>query len=116
MRPDKDLIFWRGETNVLGEGLTLIRCGGHSDGGTVLHWATGAGGRGALLSGDIIQVVAARKHVSFMYSVSVRSRDVSPAWPARCREGSQTRARELCGAHRPFSFAALGAGGYTRPL
>jgi hypothetical protein len=46
----------------------LIRCGGHFDGGTVLHWAGGAGGRGALLSGDIIQVVADRKHVGFMYS------------------------------------------------
>ena len=68
MRPDKDIIFWEGETNVLGEGLTLIRCGGHFDGGTVLHWAAGAEGRGALLSGDIIQVVPDRKYVSFMWS------------------------------------------------
>lgn len=68
MRPDKDIIFWRGETNSLGDGLTLIRCGGHFDGGTVLHWAGGAEGRGALLSGDIIQVVPDRKHVSFMWS------------------------------------------------
>ena len=30
--------------------------------------AGGAGGKGALLTGDIIQVVADRKHVSFMYS------------------------------------------------
>src|SRR5262249_8435640 len=52
----------------LAEGLTLVRCGGHFDGGTVLHWAGGAGGRGALLTGDIIQVVPDRKHVSFMYS------------------------------------------------
>ena len=64
MRPDKDIIFWQGETNSLGEGLTLIRCGGHFDGGTVLHWAGGAEGRGALLSGDIIQVVPDRKYVS----------------------------------------------------
>src|SRR5579871_6316954 len=68
MRPDKDIIFWKGETNPLGDGLTLIRCGGHFDGGTVLHWAGGAGGHGALLTGDIIQVVADRKHVSFMWS------------------------------------------------
>lgn len=68
MRPDKAIVFWEGETRKLGDGLTLIRCGGHFDGGTVLHWSAGADGRGALLSGDIIQVVADRKHVSFMWS------------------------------------------------
>lgn len=68
MRPDEAIVFWEGETRVLAEGLTLIRCGGHFDGGTVLHWAGGAGGKGALLTGDILQVVADRKHVSFMYS------------------------------------------------
>ena len=68
MRPDKAIVFWAGETRTLAEGLTLVRCGGHSDGGTVLHWAGGAGGRGALLAGDIIQVVPDRKHVSFMWS------------------------------------------------
>ena len=68
MRPDKAIVFWEGETRTLAEGLTLIRCGGHFDGGTVLHWAAGAGGRGALLSGDILQVCADRKFVSFMYS------------------------------------------------
>src|SRR6202007_2780163 len=56
MRPDKAVVFWEGETKPLAEGLTLIRCGGHFDGGTVLHWAGGAAGKGALLSGDIIQV------------------------------------------------------------
>src|SRR5262249_56700220 len=68
MRPDKTIIFWEEQTRTLAEGLTLIRCGGHFDGGTVLHWARGVGGRGALLSGDIIQVVTDRKHVSFMES------------------------------------------------
>jgi glyoxylase-like metal-dependent hydrolase (beta-lactamase superfamily II) len=68
MRPDKAIAFWDGETKPLGEGLTLVRCGGHFDGGTVLHWQGGAGSKGALLTGDIIQVVADRKHVSFMYS------------------------------------------------
>jgi glyoxylase-like metal-dependent hydrolase (beta-lactamase superfamily II) len=68
MRPDSAIVSWEGESRALCRGLTLIRCGGHFDGGTVLHWAGGAGGRGALLSGDIIQVVADRKHVSFMYS------------------------------------------------
>jgi hypothetical protein len=68
MRPDKAIVSWEGETKMLAEGLTLIRCGGHFDGGTVLHWAAGADGKGALLSGDIIQVVPDRKHVAFMYS------------------------------------------------
>src|SRR5262249_31451149 len=68
MRPDQAIAFWEGEAKVLAEDLTLIRCGGHFDGGTVLHWAGGAGGKGALLTGDIIQVVADRKNVSFMYS------------------------------------------------
>jgi len=68
MRPDKAIVYWEGETKTLGDGLTLIRCGGHFDGGTVLHWAGGVSGKGSLLSGDIIQVVPDRKHVSFMYS------------------------------------------------
>jgi glyoxylase-like metal-dependent hydrolase (beta-lactamase superfamily II) len=68
MRPDRAIHFWEGETRALGEGLTLIRCGGHFPGGTVLHWAAGAGGRGALLSGDILTVVSDRRFVSFMYS------------------------------------------------
>ena len=68
MRPDKAIVFWDGEAKVLGNDLTLIRCGGHFDGGTVLHWQEGPNSKGALLTGDIIQVVADRKHVSFMYS------------------------------------------------
>src|SRR5215208_650734 len=69
VRPDDDAqFFWEGETHALGGGLTLIRCGGHYAGGTVLHWAGGADGRGALLTGDIIQVVSDPRWVSFMYS------------------------------------------------
>jgi hypothetical protein len=68
MRPDPSIAFWEGETQRLGDGLTLIRCGGHFAGGTVLHWAQGMEGRGALLSGDILQVVQDRRWVSFMYS------------------------------------------------
>jgi hypothetical protein len=68
MRPDKAVVLWEGDTMPLVEGLTLIRCGGHFEGGAVLHWNGGADGKGALLTGDIIQVVPDRKHVSFMYS------------------------------------------------
>ena len=34
----------------------------------MLHWAAGAGGRGALLAGDIVQVIPDRNYVSFMRS------------------------------------------------
>jgi glyoxylase-like metal-dependent hydrolase (beta-lactamase superfamily II) len=64
MRPDAAVELWEGETKQLDHGLTLIRCGGHFAGGTVLHWAGGA----ALLSGDIVQVIPDRTHVGFMYS------------------------------------------------
>lgn len=67
-RPDPALRFWDGDTQEIGEGLTLIRLGGHFPGGAVLHWAGGAGGRGAFLTGDILQVVQDRRWVSFMYS------------------------------------------------
>jgi hypothetical protein len=68
MRSDPAIELWDGERKELGHGLTLVRCGGHFAGGTVLHWADGAGGRGALLSGDIVQVIPDHRHVGFMYS------------------------------------------------
>ncbi|MET0879852.1 MAG: MBL fold metallo-hydrolase [Tardiphaga sp.] len=68
MRPDACLELWTGETREIAPGLTLLRVGGHYDGGSILHWADGCDGRGALLSGDILQVVADRKHLGFMRS------------------------------------------------
>jgi len=68
MRPDEAIQFWDDEQHELMPGLTLLRLGGHFAGGTVLHWAQGANGAGALLSGDIIQVVPDRGWVSFMRS------------------------------------------------
>jgi hypothetical protein len=68
MRPSERITFWSGETYPLSDSMTLLRLGGHFPGGTVLHWKQGASGKGALLSGDIIQVVADRRWVSFMYS------------------------------------------------
>lgn len=49
-------------------GLTLARIGGHFDGAAVLHWADGADGAGALLTGDTVTVVQDREWVSFMWS------------------------------------------------
>ena len=68
MRKSSRIRLWEGTTLPLWDGLSLINCGGHFDGGTVLHWPAGANGKGALLSGDIIQVVADRRYVSFMRS------------------------------------------------
>jgi hypothetical protein len=68
MRPDPAIEFWHGETQSVLEGLTLVRCGGHFEGGQVLHWPEGANGRGALFTGDIISVVPDSGWVSFMYS------------------------------------------------
>jgi glyoxylase-like metal-dependent hydrolase (beta-lactamase superfamily II) len=66
--PPAAVEIWSGDTRQLDEGLTLVRCGIHFDGGAVLHWAGGESGRGALLSGDIFQVVMDRRWVSFMWS------------------------------------------------
>jgi glyoxylase-like metal-dependent hydrolase (beta-lactamase superfamily II) len=68
MRPHPALVFWHGETHQLAPGLTLLRLGGHFPGATVLHWTGGAQGKGALLTGDVLQVGQDRKTVSFMYS------------------------------------------------
>ncbi|HEX6500827.1 MAG TPA: MBL fold metallo-hydrolase [Micromonosporaceae bacterium] len=65
---DGNYVFWEGDTHEPLPGRTLVNCGVHFAGGTVLHWADGADGRGVLCSGDIIQVVNDRRWVSFMYS------------------------------------------------
>lgn len=68
MRPSPKIEFWAGDRLRLSDDLELIRLGGHFAGGTVCLWRAGAGGQGALLAGDIIQVVADRDWVSFMWS------------------------------------------------
>jgi hypothetical protein len=68
MRPSQNVVFWKGEEERLFGKLTLIRSGGHFEGGTVLHWADGEDGAGSLPTGDIIQVVQDRRFVSFMWS------------------------------------------------
>ena len=68
MRKSPRIRFWEGTTLSWWDGLTLINCGGQFEGGAVLHWPAGANGKGALLTGDIIQVVQDRRYVSFMRS------------------------------------------------
>ncbi len=65
LRPDPSISFWSGETHEIMPTMTLICCGGHYPGGTVLHWQHD---KGILLSGDIIQVAPDRKFVSVLRS------------------------------------------------
>ncbi|WP_218824236.1 MBL fold metallo-hydrolase [Pontibacter ummariensis] len=68
MRPDEHIQFWSGSTLALLGGTRLIHVGGHFPGSFVLHWPKGANGRGALLTGDILNVEMNRSQLSFMYS------------------------------------------------
>jgi hypothetical protein len=89
MRPDPSIELWEGDVKELGGGLTLVRCGGHFAGGTVLHRA------GLLLSGDIVQVIPDRSHVGFMYSYP----NLIPL-PAGTVEG-------IAGALEPYEFDTI---------
>jgi hypothetical protein len=68
MRPDRCIKFWQGETLELLKGVSLIRGGGHFPGGTMLHWAAGAGGKGVVCAADIATVNQDRKSFTFMRS------------------------------------------------
>lgn len=69
MRHSDKIVYWSGKSLAAPlPGMTLVNLGGHFDGGTVLHWSNGASGKGAVFSGDIIQVVPDRRWASFMYS------------------------------------------------
>lgn len=95
-----NIIAWEGETSqpIPGGDLTLIRCGGHFPGSHVLHWPAGAGGQGALLTGDTISVAEDRRWVTFMYSY--------PNWIPL---GPQAIARILA-AIAPYPFTRLYGG------
>ncbi len=60
--------LWSGDELELSKGVTLIRCGGQFAGSTALHWQDERRRAGALFPGDALQVVADRRHVTFMYS------------------------------------------------
>lgn len=68
MRDDRRIQYWSGETLAITPSCTLYRVPGHFSGGTLMRWADGADGKGALLAGDILQVTMDRRFVSFMYS------------------------------------------------
>ncbi len=66
LNPNPAVTLWQGDTHKLWDGVTLIRCGGHFPGGTVMHWQNGK--RGVVCSGDILSVTTDRKWLSFMRS------------------------------------------------
>ncbi|MGJ4897325.1 MULTISPECIES: MBL fold metallo-hydrolase [unclassified Bradyrhizobium] len=67
-RPHPAIVPWTGDRLAISDDVVLLRTGGHFAGATILHWRKGAGGKGALLTGDIAMVAMDRRHVSFMYS------------------------------------------------
>jgi hypothetical protein len=72
MNPNPAVKLWEGDTLKLWDSVTLVRCGGHFPGGTVMHWQDGkkdgASGRGIVFSGDVLSVTTDRKWLSFMRS------------------------------------------------
>lgn len=95
-RPDDVITLWSGTREVL-PGLTLVQCGGHFAGSSVLHF-TGSDGQGVLLAGDTIRVNADRKTVSFMRSYP----NLIPLSPRSIRK--------IADAVAPFSFDRIYGG------
>jgi hypothetical protein len=95
MRPDAVVQFWNGESLRLADDVTLTHIAGGADGGTVLHWPGAAGGRGALLTGDVMQAVAHRRRVGLLSS----SMDLRPR--------SAQAVRTLLAAIEPLQYEAL---------
>jgi glyoxylase-like metal-dependent hydrolase (beta-lactamase superfamily II) len=85
-------------------GVTLVQCGGHFPGSAVLHWASGADGRGVLLSGDTIFVTPGEDRVSFVWSAPNR---------LPLSEAAVTRVAD---AVRPYAFDRIYGGWWTPVL
>jgi hypothetical protein len=104
-RPDPALRFWEGEAQPVLPGLTLYRLGGHFAGGTVAHWAAGAG---ALLTGDILQVLPDRRHLGFMRSYPC----LIPLPPAEVRRmAARCAALEFDAVYGAFEDREIATGG-----
>ena len=101
-RPDSAVRIWSGSLPVL-PGVTLVQCGGHFAGSAVVHWADGADGAGALLSGDTIFVTPGEDRVTF-----VRSAPNRLPLPERAVRG-------VVEAVRPYRFDRI-YGGWWRPV
>jgi glyoxylase-like metal-dependent hydrolase (beta-lactamase superfamily II) len=102
MQEDPAIRFWDGEWLEIAPGVTLVHCGGHYAGSTVLHWAAGAGGLGALLTGDTLMVGQDRRTVSFMYSYP----NLIPL--------SGAAVRRIAAALEPFEFEQIYGGWFGK--
>jgi hypothetical protein len=100
--PDPAVRTWSGSLAVL-PGVTLVQCGGHFAGSAVVHWAEGAAGAGALLSGDTIFVTPGEDRVTF-----VRSAPNRLPLPERAVRG-------VVDAVRPYRFDRI-YGGWWEPV
>ena len=101
-RPTSSVRTWSGTLDVL-PGVTLIQCGGHFPGSAVVHWAAGAGGQGALLTGDTIFVTPGEDRVTFVWSAPNRLPLPEHA------------VRQVTGAVLPFAFDRM-YGGWWEPV
>jgi hypothetical protein len=99
-----NVAYWSGETKDIGNGITLVRGGGHFTGSTWLHWADGAGGNGAIMTADTITVVPDTRWVSFMYSYP----NLIPL-PAR-------EVRRIAATTNPFAFDRIYSAWWDRVL
>lgn len=75
------IVHWTGERRSILPGVTLVRCGGHFPGATVLHWA---GDGGSILAGDVLTVTQDRRHIAFMWSYP----NYVPLGPAAARRAA----------------------------
>lgn len=99
-RPEAAVRRWSGSLEVL-PGATIVQCGGHFAGSSVLHWADGAGRRGALLTGDTIFVTPGENRVTFARSAPNRL-----PLPERSL-------RRLLDAVQPYRFDRIYGGWWT---
>lgn len=100
-RDDDAIVEWSGTVDVL-PGVTLVQVGGHFEGSAVVHWAAGAGRKGALLVGDTITVVSDVRSVSFMRSYP----NLIPL-PA-------SEIRRIVATVRPYAFDRIYGGWWDR--
>ena len=92
--PPQSVRTWSDTLEVL-PGVTLIQCGGHFPGSAVVHWADGAEGAGALLTGDTIFVTPGGDRMTFVWSAPNRL-----PLPERA-------VRRVVDAVRPYAFDRL---------